>query len=409
MLSNPQGGASLGTPSSAVLTIVDDDGDVEPGLLEFADVGFVGSEAAGMVEVTVTRRDGSDGQVSVGYSSQALSATPGSDYTAVSGVLTWGDGESGGRTFMVPVADDDEEERTELVRLLLADPSGGAEIRGNRTSVAAIVDDDGDAGCTASADSLCLLSDRFRIETEWRDQRTGNHGLGSAVSDSNRTGFFWFFDAANIELIVKMLDGRQQTGAWWLFYGGLSDVEYWVIATDTETGDVHLYRNDPGSICGVGDTRAFPEGDAKAAGRIVARPLEERMVAFDVSSAAGFTIPKQGSCAPDDETLCLLNDRFAVSVEWEDQRTGNTGVGTAVPGTDNSGYYWFFSSTNLELVVKVLNGKPVNGKIWFFYGALSDVIYTITVTDTATGEVREYTNPAGNICGNADTSAFDPE
>jgi hypothetical protein len=41
-----------------------------------------------------------------------------------------------------------------------------------------------------------------------------------------------------------------------------------------------------------------------------------------------------------------------------------------------------------------------------FYGALSDVAYTITVTDTATGTVRTYDNPAGQLASRADTAAF---
>jgi hypothetical protein len=41
-----------------------------------------------------------------------------------------------------------------------------------------------------------------------------------------------------------------------------------------------------------------------------------------------------------------------------------------------------------------------------FYGALSDVGYTLRVRETATGDVAEYVNPPGNICGGADTAAF---
>ena len=37
-----------------------------------------------------------------------------------------------------------------------------------------------------------------------------------------------------------------------------------------------------------------------------------------------------------------------------------------------------------------LDGRPQNGKLWFFYGGLSDVEYTVTLTDTVTGESRAY-------------------
>ena len=48
----------------------------------------------------------------------------------------------------------------------------------------------------------------------------------------------------------------------------------------------------------------------------------------------------------------------------------------------------------------------VNGKHWVFYGALSSVDYTLTVTDTQTGQVRTYHNPPGRLASVADTGAF---
>lgn len=37
---------------------------------------------------------------------------------------------------------------------------------------------------------------------------------------------------------------------------------------------------------------------------------------------------------------------------------------------------------------------------------MSDFRYTITVTDTATGAVKTYTNPSGHVGSFADTQAF---
>jgi hypothetical protein len=81
-------------------------------------------------------------------------------------------------------------------------------------------------------------------------------------------------------------------------------------------------------------------------------------------------------------------------------------MGGAIPSTGDSGFFWFFDSSNIELVVKVLDGTAVNGDFWVFYGALSDVEYWITVSDSVTGNTKTYHNPLGNICGLADTSAF---
>ncbi len=74
--------------------------------------------------------------------------------------------------------------------------------------------------------------------------------------------------------------------------------------------------------------------------------------------------------------------------------------------TDDTGAFWFYDPTNLELVVEVLDGRSVNGKFWVFYGALSNDEYTLTVTDTLTGAVKTYVNPQGQLASVADTSAF---
>ena len=102
-----------------------------------------------------------------------------------------------------------------------------------------------------------------------------------------------------------------------------------------------------------------------------------------------------GACLPDANTLCLNDLRFQVQASWTDYQ-GHTGLGTVFgSGTPDSGFFWFFSPTNVEMLLKVLNGCGVNGHYWVFGAAATDVAYTIQVTDTQTGEVRTYTNPLG--------------
>ncbi|MDQ5858566.1 MAG: hypothetical protein M3542_09880 [Acidobacteriota bacterium] len=112
------------------------------------------------------------------------------------------------------------------------------------------------------------------------------------------------------------------------------------------------------------------------------------------------------ACLVTSETLCLNAERFRVDVRWRVPSQGTSGVGTALPLTGDTGYFWFFSSNNIELVVKVVDGRAFNGHFWVFYGALSDVEYTITVTDMTTGAARTYTNPQGRLASVADTAAF---
>jgi len=100
-------------------------------------------------------------------------------------------------------------------------------------------------------------------------------------------------------------------------------------------------------------------------------------------------------CAADAATLCLAGGRFAVRASWE---TGDGAQGTAhaVPVTADTGYLWFFAPANVEAVVKVLDGCPIDGAYWVFAGGLTDVRTVLTVTDGRTGAARTYANAAGS-------------
>ena len=102
----------------------------------------------------------------------------------------------------------------------------------------------------------------------------------------------------------------------------------------------------------------------------------------------------------------LLGERFLIETTWRDF-AGNTGVGTGVQLTSDSGYFWFFGESNIEVVVKTIDACSFNDRFWIFSGAMTNVQYTITVTDTLTGVTKEYSNPLGNRPRSiTDTDAF---
>ncbi len=112
------------------------------------------------------------------------------------------------------------------------------------------------------------------------------------------------------------------------------------------------------------------------------------------------------ACVQNANTICLNNDRFRVSATYT--LNGQTGNAGAVRLTGDTGYLWFFGSSNVEAVIKVLDGCPVNNRFWVFAGGLTDQQTTITVTDTTTGNTKQYTNPAGTkFAPVQDTTAFD--
>jgi len=92
--------------------------------------------------------------------------------------------------------------------------------------------------------------------------------------------------------------------------------------------------------------------------------------------------------------LCLNAGRFSLRMQWATP-DGRSGAGQAVALTGDTGYFWFFSSNNVEMIVKALNACGFNSRFWVFAGGLTNVEVVLTVTDTQTGVVKAYANPQG--------------
>lgn len=249
-------------------------------------------------------------------------------------------------------------------------------------------------GCIPGAGRLCLGDGRFELSSNWATPAAAGPGQPQAVTRD--TGYFWFFSPENVELMVKVLDGRPVNGKFWVFYGSLSNVAWTLQVTDLQTGAAKTYSNPAGQLASNGDTGALPGESSAASGSFEILPFAGPQA---TAAAAPLTPVPPG--------LVLNDGRFVVDVFWHDpfNHTAGAGVGTRL--TDDSGYFVFFSPENVELVVKVLDGRPVNGKFWIFYGALTNVEYDITVTDLSTGARRSYHNPPFQFRSVADTSAFD--
>jgi hypothetical protein len=114
----------------------------------------------------------------------------------------------------------------------------------------------------------------------------------------------------------------------------------------------------------------------------------------------------QAGCETDATTLCLNGGRFKVLATFQTASQNVAQPAMAQGITADAGAFSFFSSNNLELLVKVVDGRAVNGRFWVFIGATSNVAYTVTVTDMSTSAVRTYTNPQGTLASTVDLQAF---
>ena len=112
------------------------------------------------------------------------------------------------------------------------------------------------------------------------------------------------------------------------------------------------------------------------------------------------------TCTPNATTVCLVNGRFSVSIDWKTSG-GQTGAGQAIKYTDASALFWFFGPDNIEVLLKVLNACSLNSTYWVFAAATTDVEYTIHVTDTTNGKTKTYFHAGGTPApAITDTGAF---
>lgn len=118
--------------------------------------------------------------------------------------------------------------------------------------------------CIPDTHRLCLQEGRFEVAAEWRDF-AGNTGAAVAVPRDPQnpggldSGFFWFFDPDNLELLVKVLDGCGFNSRFWVFVSPASTVQLEVRVTDVKTLQSRVYAQELGEIPGLtADTDGFP-------------------------------------------------------------------------------------------------------------------------------------------------------
>ncbi len=150
-------------------------GDVSYGALEFESLTSSVSES-GSFDVLVERKNGTDGTVSVNYSTENGSADN-EDYIAVSGSLEFLEGESQA-TISVPIIEDNIDEDDEYFDIVLSGAIGGAGIGSISTHTVTILDNDdpnGQFDFSTSSDSV-LEGESIEIIVE---RSLGQNGLVS--------------------------------------------------------------------------------------------------------------------------------------------------------------------------------------------------------------------------------------
>ena len=103
---------------------------------------------------------------------------------------------------------------------------------------------------------------RFRVEVAFQLKGSAPapaHAIPLASLGVGAGGVFWFFDASNPELLIKVLDGCSLGGHYWVFYAAGTNVGLTTTVTDTVTGVQRIYTNPVGTAAlPVQDTAALP-------------------------------------------------------------------------------------------------------------------------------------------------------
>lgn len=263
---------------------------------------------------------------------------------------------------------------------------------------------------------LCLNQGRFEVSLSAKDPRTGNTGAGQPVRQNDIFGYFSIPELtqnpSNPEVFVKILDGRDFNGKFWVFYGSLTDFELSLTVLDTQTQATKTYTRPGGEACGEYDVGAF--GKTESFAIVSAENVSTELHAMRLSRLPirfeNLEPSPEVGCVTTATSLCLSGSRFSVTLEARDQRTGTTATGQTLPRNDLFGYFTLPELTgdpaNVEVFVKILDGRPINGKFWVFFGGLTDLEYTLTVRDVETAAAKVYSKEAGSPCGQFDTDAF---
>jgi plastocyanin len=351
---------------TGTVTVQDDGGgEDDPGTLRFSLTSYTVSEGAGTATITVNRVNGDDGAASVQWAATAGTATAGSDFTAASGTLNWANSDDANKTFQITIVNDTADESNETINLTLSNATGAALDNTRRTATLTITDnDDGSGGGSAPAAPTNLRADAqstTEIRLDWTDA-AGNPA-------NNETGF--------------RIERRTLTG------------------TFQEVGTVGA------------NTTSFVAGGLSSGTFYVFRVRAQNSAGNSAFSNEAGAAPNEAPlpCLASATALCVNSNRFQVEVQWRtpdgSQPQNGPGQAVPIPSAPDSGLFYFFSPSNLEMLLKVLNGCGLNNRYWVFFAATTNVEFGVTVTDTQSGRVKSYFNPLGRPAPPIqDTDAF---
>jgi hypothetical protein len=221
---------------------------------------------------------------------------------------------------------------------------------------------------------------RFMVETAFLNPVSGNEGIAWTFPIPAEFEGTWtsFPEPEGVALFTKFLSAGDHVE---LRYINSTSLPFRMGVTDRATGQTVFFTNAENE-CGDSARDTFV--------------VTEAPIGKCRSHRRGRRDPFVG---------CFLGNRFQVELTWTDPGTGRSGKGWMhVGGAPYSfGLAGFKKRLDWQVFARFEDaGDHVN----FSFGSFSDWEYTLKVTDTSTGEVRTYHNPAGRVCAVIVPDAF---
>lgn len=224
-LAGAGGGGSVGSPSTAVLTIVDDD-LAGAGVIALASNAHTVGESDGSQTISVIRTGGTTGTVTAQYATSPGTATA-TDFQSVTGTVTFLAGETT-KTFLVPILNDNVNEGAESFTVTLSSPGGGATLGTPSTGSVTITDDD----VAPPGSVISEVSIRYKHRT--------NRFKGRVTAPTAPTQAMKNVCMSDREVVLRTLNGRFRgsdvtgvEGRWTIFRTATNNNGYYAVVKAT--------------------------------------------------------------------------------------------------------------------------------------------------------------------------------
>ncbi|MFT6306950.1 MAG: Leucine-rich repeat (LRR) protein, partial [Halioglobus sp.] len=301
--------------NTAEITIADDDGGPLAGSIEFSTRSYRALESQGSIDVTVFRKGGAFGVVSVDYATSDGQGVAGVDYDATSGTLTWLDGDSQPQVITVPIIDNLVSNPFKSANVELSNPTGGAQI-GARTSIFIFDEDSFDTD--TDADGLPDFADLDDDNDGLTDNEELSNGLDpldatDADADPDGDGF-----SSRDEITIHGTDPQDASS---FPTGGRLDMRAALTKVDESAGSIDIL------------VQRLDGSDGAASVQYAATALTAAD-GSDFIATSGTLNWISGDTSPQSITLLISDDAVVENIEYVRVRLTNP-VG-AVLGNDQT-------------------------------------------------------------------------